>query len=246
MNQGDDFMELLELQDNLDMITKTELLERTRERGAPISDRQLTALVSEGLIPQSARIGSRGGAYPALVAEQLWFVKKYRSRGLSVKAVKELLPLWRYMKRAIRDHEISLPEFQYIARENVTMTEGWYAVPSVLQETLPCMKCEKDEWQTLTFRLKDGSELQAVGDQTVTIGFAMAKQDPETGKVHIASRMRLAVPRDDEGYNDDSVILGIPNGVELPAHDHHEPEKVSVTNGPVSDDRIGSEKGAAA
>lgn len=244
MNEGDDFMELMELQGNLDMITKTELLASTRVHGAGVTDRQLTSFVSDGLLPKSARIGSRGGAYPALVQEQLNFVKRYRKRGLSVQSVKELLPLWRYMKRAIRDHEVSLSEFEYIARENVTQPEAWYAVPSVLQEALPCPKCKKEEWQDLKFRLKNGDELPAVGDDTVTIGFVMAKQDDDGG-VCTVSRMRLAVPRDDEGHNDTSIVLGVPNGIELP-DELHQPEEVSVTVEPTGDGQVGSEEGEAA
>jgi len=245
MNEGDDFMELMELQGNLEMITKSQVLERTREMGTTISDRQLTAMVSDGLIPQSARIGSRGGAYPALVLEQLWFVKRYRSRGLSVKAVKELLPLWRYMKRAVRGHEISLDEFQYIARENVTQTEAWYAVPSVLQETLPCRTCDKENWRELRFRMKGGDVLPAAGNDTVTLGFVMASQDDETGKVKIVSRTRIAIARDDEGHNDSSIILGIPNGLELPV-EQCAPEEVSVANGSAGNGRAGNEEGGAA
>jgi DNA-binding transcriptional MerR regulator len=245
MNEGDDFMELLELQGNLNMITKTQLLESTRKHGPGITDRQLTSFVSDGLLPKSARIGSRGGAYPALVEDQLYFVRSFRKRGLSVQAVKELLPLWRYMKRAIRDHEVSLSEFEYIARETVTLPEAWYAVPSVLQENLPCPACDEKEWCGLKFRMKDGTELPAVGS-TVTIGFAMAKQD-EDGGVRRVSTLRLAVPREDEGHNDTSVVLGIPNGMQLPDELHPQDEEVSTSTGPTHDGQVGgSEEGEAA
>ena len=138
MDEGNDFMELLELQGNLEMVTKSELLEQARGHGASVSDRQLTSFASEGLIPKSARIGSRGGAYPKLVVDQLNFVSRFRQRGMSVQGVKELLPLWRYMQRATRKHEVSLAEFERVARMSITTPEAWFAVPGVLQETLPC------------------------------------------------------------------------------------------------------------
>ena len=215
MDEGNDFMELLELQGNLEMVSKSELLEKIRSRGQSISDRQLTSYVSEGLIPKSARIGSRGGAYPQITVDLLIFVTHFRHRGLSVNAIRELLPLWRYLRRAIREHEISLREFEYIARQTITLPEAWFAVPSVLMDVLPCPNCKRDQLIKIKFRLKDGSLQSVDGDDPVSIGFVMAQLDEKSGTAEPHYRMRIAIPRKDEGYNPSSIVLGIPNGIPL-------------------------------
>ncbi|HVX21411.1 MAG TPA: hypothetical protein VHB02_08685 [Acidimicrobiales bacterium] len=225
-----EFMELLDLQGNLEMVTKSELIEEARKRGAAMSDRQLISLVSEGLLPKSARIGSRGGAYPKLVVRQLVFVSRFRKRGLSVQAIRELLPLWKYMQRALRDRELSLEEFQYVARESITVPEAWYAAPAVLQECLPCPFCLAEDYADLTIRLKDNTVCK-VGDQ-ISIGFAMVGEDPETHKPEFKARTRIAVPQPDEGFNSSSIILGVPNGAELPSEPPHRP--VAISSGPAS------------
>jgi len=215
MDEGNDFMELLELQGNLEMVTKSELLEQARGHGASVSDRQLTSFASEGLIPKSARIGSRGGAYPKLVVDQLNFVSRFRQRGMSVQGVKELLPLWRYMQRATRKHEVSLAEFERVARMSITTPEAWFAVPGVLQETLPCPQCSHERLNGISFLMKDGSREVVGAEGTVSVGFIMGRLDEETGKATPWLPMRLAIPRDDEGFNATSVVLGIPMNVEL-------------------------------
>jgi hypothetical protein len=57
-------MAFLELQGSTEMVTKSELMERVRLLGSPISDRNLSYYGSIGLIPPAVRIGARGGAYP--------------------------------------------------------------------------------------------------------------------------------------------------------------------------------------
>jgi DNA-binding transcriptional MerR regulator len=239
MDEGGDFMELLELQGNLEMVTKSELLDLVRKYGRHISDRQLTSFMSEGLIPKSARIGSRGGAYPRIVVDLVLFITRFRRRGLSVTAIKELLPTWRYLRRALREHEISLAEFEYIARQTITLQEAWFAVPSLLMDALPCPNCGAGQLDEVRFRLKDGSVQPVDGDDAVSVGFVMAQLDDESGTAKAHYRVRLAIPRPDEGYNTSSVILGVTNGIPL-----HQPgcapEDVSA---PASDSRVGVEEG---
>jgi len=215
MNEGNDFMELLELQGNLEMVTKSELLDQARRHGASVSDRQLVSFAAEGLIPKSARIGSRGGAYPQLVVDELVFISRFRQRGMTVQGIKELLPLWRYMQRATRDREVSLSEFERIARANITMAEAWFAVPAVLQETLPCPSCSHERLNEIAFVCKDGSVMKVSPSEVVSIGFIMGTLDEKTGRATPRLPMRLAIPQEDEGFNPSSIILGVPNGVEL-------------------------------
>ncbi len=51
-------MELLSIQGNLDLITKTELIEWARRHDIPLTGRQITSYITEGLLPKTARIGS--------------------------------------------------------------------------------------------------------------------------------------------------------------------------------------------
>lgn len=239
MDEGNDFMELLELQGNLEMVTKSELLEKVRKQRQSISDRQLTSFMSEGLIPKSARIGSRGGAYPAIVVDLLFFITRFRRRGLSVNAIRELLPLWRYLRRALREHEISLGEFEYVARQTITIPEAWFAVPSVFMDVLPCPNCEASRFAEMRFILKDGSVQPADGAEPISIGFVMAQLDEESGIAEAHYPLRLAIPLPDEGHNPSSVILGIANGIPL-RKPGCSPEVVSV---PAPEARVGVEEG---
>jgi DNA-binding transcriptional MerR regulator len=211
VDEGNDFMELMEIQGNLDLVTKSELLDEVRRHGARMTDRQLTSLVTEGLVPKSARIGSKGGAYPRIVVDLLTFISRSRSRGLSVQAIRELLPVWRYLRRAVRTREVSLAELEYIARQSVTLTEAVFAVPSMLQEALPCPFCQRDELDGIKFIAKDGRPL----DAPVTVGFVIAQTDEDTGRTVRRAVLRIAIPLGDEGDNPTSLILGIPNGVPL-------------------------------
>ncbi len=86
------FLDYMELQGTNDMVTKTELLEEVRTHGRSISDRTLTYYTSQGLIPGAVRVGSRAGAYPRVVVELLCWIVGARDRGLSVDALRELLP----------------------------------------------------------------------------------------------------------------------------------------------------------
>lgn len=247
MDEGNDFMTLLELQDSLEMITKTELLDQARKEGIPMSDRQLTALATDGLIPKSARIGSRSGAYPKVVLDQLKFVKRWRGRGMSVPAVKELLPIWRYMLRARRGREVSLAEFEFIARTSITLPEAWFSAPIVMQESLPCPNCTAPALADMTFLLKNG-ERQCVTDDgtTVSFGFVMFTEDEETHEVRKVTSMRMAVPGVNEETNPSSIILGIPTGVEIPVGDEGTHfEKVSMSTGPTQKGAVESWEGDA-
>ena len=147
MDEGNDFMELLELQDNLEMVTKTELLDRARTHGASISDRQLTSFASEGLLPKSARIGSRGGAFPKLAVEQLLFVSRFaKAWGCRFRRSRSCYPYGGTCSVRSRAKEVSLTEFEYVARASITLQEAWFAVPSVLQQELRIQYAIPGRW----------------------------------------------------------------------------------------------------
>ncbi len=139
---------------------------------------------------------------------------------------------------------MSLTEFEYVARESITLPEAWFAVPGVLQMALPCPVCCAGAMADIKFRLKDGT-LQAVGgEDPVSIGFIVATRTEEGGEIKMEYPLRFAIPRQDEGYNPSSIVLGVPNGVDLPpcgAGKHG--QGVSLVGGP-ADGPDGAGEGA--
>jgi DNA-binding transcriptional MerR regulator len=206
------FLEYLQLQgSDPKLVTKSELLSEVRQRGYSVGDRQLTFYISEGLIPKSVRVGSRAGAYPSIVVDLLEWVLRAKEGGLSVEAIRELLPVWKYLVRARKDGRIDLSELEYIARQRVTTIEGSYAVPAVLADVLYdlCRECRAK----LILVLKDGTERKA-GDKSLTVGFAIARRaDEESGetKPKWVARTRISLARDSTDAADDptTVILGL-------------------------------------
>jgi DNA-binding transcriptional MerR regulator len=165
------FMEYLELQGSTDLVTKSELISEVRSSGNSVSDRQLTFYVSEGLIPKSVRVGTRAGVYPRVVVELLSWILTARDRGVPIEAIKELIPVWRYLVRARRERLMSLTELEYIARQHVTSLEGIIAVPMLVGDVLMgyCPPCRSD----IKIIRKDGTE-KSIDDTETTVGFAFA------------------------------------------------------------------------
>jgi hypothetical protein len=205
MSEESDFLDLLQLQENLDMISKLELLDWAKDHGLSLTDRKLTSLMAEGLLPKTARIGSRGGAFPKIAERQLWFVLKSRERGLSVAAVRELIPVWRYLLRAVRNREMVVGELERIASEHLTMTEAVYALPSVVSSALPCPHCRAEELSAIKFIMKDGTVASRDNGDKVTIGFANTATDCD-----VKDFTRLAIPDADEENDPSTVVLHVP------------------------------------
>jgi hypothetical protein len=205
MSEEGDFLDLLQLQDNLDMISKSELLDWAKENRLSLTDRKLTSLMAEGLLPKTARIGSRGGAFPKIAERQLWFVLRCRDRGISVAAVRELIPVWRYLLRAVRDREVVIGELERVASEHLTMSEAVYALPNVVSSQLPCARCSPDELSAIKFRMKDGTVVSRGNGDKVTIGFANTATDCD-----LKDFTRLAIPDVDEENDPSTVVLHVP------------------------------------
>lgn len=207
------FMEYLQLQgSDPELVTKSELIAAVRKRGYSVSDRQLTFYVSEGLIPKSVRAGSRAGVYPLIVVTLLAWILRAKDGGLSVEAIRELLPVWKYLVRARKDGRIDLGELEYIARQHVATIGGSYAVPAVVDDVLlhgVCPKCRAE----LIVVLKDGTE-RNLSDPSTTVGFAIARRaDEESGETNPTwvARTRIALARVCEATATDptTVILGL-------------------------------------
>lgn len=202
MTDETDFLELLKLQDSLDLVTKSEVIEWAKKHHLTLTNRRLTSLIAEGLLPKTARIGSRGGAFPKMVQEQLRFVIRWRDRGLSVSALRELLPVWRYMVRAVRQHEVDIALLESVAVDSVETEEALYALPAVILQTLPCPNCEGESLSEIKFRMKDGVVMSRGADDNISIGFVNIGIK---GDFHPFAR--VSIPHANEINDPSSIVL---------------------------------------
>jgi hypothetical protein len=211
-------LELLELQGSTDLVTKSELKKYVRQQGGQISDRNITYYASVRLIPPAVRIGARGGAYPKVVGELLSWVVRSRDWGLSIEAIRELIPLWRLLMQGRRSGCIDLAEFEYVARANVTLAEANRAVPFLISDLITslCDDCRRK----ISWLLKDGTMFDASGTEPMTLSFILAELDPNTGDGREIAWTQLQLPGIGSPNADDptTIVLGVPNGVCLRPH----------------------------
>jgi DNA-binding transcriptional MerR regulator len=224
MLEGSEFLEYLELQDSLDMVTKSELLDSVRARGARVTDRQLTTYISEGLVPRSARIGSRSGAFPKIVIDVLLWVDSCRQRGVPLEAIRELVPLYKFLKRAVRTKELDFTEFEYVARQFVRSPEAGYAVPGLIEWCLPCPVHETDALTSIRFKMKGGDIVDPAVDRFIPLSFTL--YDSEDDEWFERSSYRYAIPLGFDHHRED-IVLGLPIGQDVP----HRPEGVGLGHG---------------
>jgi len=211
------FMEYLQLQDSSELVTKSELIQEVRSLGNSVSDRQLTFYVSEGLLPKSVRAGTRAGVYPKIVTELLSWILTSRDRGIPIEAIKELLPVWKFLVRSRREHRLDLGELEYVARQHVLSVEGAIAVPMLVADVLTdyCRGCRGD----IRIVRKNGEE-RSIDDVETTVGFAFATRvQSESGEESVRwmgqTRLTLAYVED---FHEDptTVLLGIRPNEALP------------------------------
>lgn len=193
------FMEYLELQGGeTRLVTKSELMSEVRDAGFKLSDRQLTFYMSENLIPLSVRAGSRAGVYPAVVVKLMVWILYMRRMGLSIEALRELLPVWKFLIRSRNAGRLNLGELEYVARQHVSSDDALSAVPTVVSYVMVyclCPDCRRE----ITLVDRDGNETAM--DETTSIGFAIAgplhAEDDELPSVDrwvARTRINLAVP----------------------------------------------------
>lgn len=216
------FLEYLQLQgDEPDLVTKSELLGQIRKSGYSLSDRQLTFYMTEGLIPRSVRVGTRAGAYPKIVVRLARWIVAGRDAGVSLDALKELLPVWKYLMRVQKDGVLDVAELEYLARQHVTSVEGSIGVPRVVSWVMSescCPSCQKK----IEIVYKNGDR-KALSDAEATIGFAIARtpteDDDDAGdsapRWFASTRLTLG-QRHDHSTDPTTVILGVPLNATLP------------------------------
>jgi DNA-binding transcriptional MerR regulator len=231
------FLEYLQLQDGSSaLVTKSELVSRIRKQGYSLSDRQLTFYVTEGLVPRSVRVGTRAGAYPAIVVSLLEWVVAARDAGVSIDALKELLPVWKFLIRAYNDKSLDIGELEYVARQHVTSLEGSMVVPRLVTWVMTercCPECQVG----VDIVYKDGTT-KPISSVDATIGFAIARtptDDEEESNVprwYASTRLSLGHQRK-FATDPTTVLLGVKPNAEIPADEepspqsaHHRPEEV--------------------
>lgn len=170
------FFEYLELQGGDGrLLTKSELLSKVRQAGFSLSPRQLTFYISENLVPQSVRAGSRAGVYPAIVADLMIWILAMRKAGASIEALRELLPIWKFLVRSRTNHLLDIAELELVARQHAESTEAQYAVPAVVTHVMHrtcCPNCHaRDEIKVVD---KERVSRRMVAPET-TVGFAIAR-----------------------------------------------------------------------
>jgi DNA-binding transcriptional MerR regulator len=189
---GSDFFEYVELQGGTgELITKSELMTAVRDGGYKLSERQLTFYVSEGLIPQSVRAGSRAGVYPAIVQELMIWILHMRKAGASIDALRELLPVWKFLIKSRREQVLDIAEFEIVARQHLTRSEALLAVPMVVARVMLEICRPNCAPTSDSIMLVDKNRDQKpITDPQATIGFAIARplsEDDPDGE-HPASR----------------------------------------------------------
>lgn len=210
---GNDFFDFMAMMPEPKVFTKQELLDEVRKNGFMISDRQLTTYVTEGIVPKSVRVGSRQGVFPAAVARLLHWVGMVRDdRGISLESTKELVPAWKFARRARCEGVFDVAAFELVVRENLISKEAMYALPSVFHAEMWCPDCI----QKMEFRLKDGTITRHTDAKPFSLSFEMFSQD-SAGEYKSISSTRVTFPSHALETDPGLVVVGIPLDVPVPA-----------------------------
>ena len=163
-------------------VRESELITEVRNAGFKLSDRQLTFYMSEGLIPLSVRAGSRVGVYPAVVVDLMHWLLFMRNLGVSIDALRELLPVWKFLKRSLKGKSVDLAELELVARQHVSSPGALSAAPAAVSYVLNCL-C--DCCRPKVKLINRAGEVTTL-DEVISIGFAIAA--PLTAEAEVEER----------------------------------------------------------
>ena len=236
MTVDNDPIELLGIQSSTDLVTKADILRSVRASGRSISDRTLTYYSTQGLLPKALRIGARSGAYPKIVEELVCWVIDARERDLPMEAIKELLPLWRYLARAQRSNQFDVAEIEYIARQHIKREDANRDVPwligAMTHSVNFCTECQGD----VSWVLKDGNVRQLNSSEEFRLGFVLTEFDPDMNEARVVGWTQLVLPGFSLPAEDDpaTIWLGAPVGArvccEPSGHKTEEEEGILATS----------------
>lgn len=212
------FMEFLELQDGSDLVTKTELLAAVRAAGFQLSNRQLTFYTSEGLIPLSVRAGSRAGVYPKVVEQLMMWLLYMRRIGVSIDVLRELLPVWKFLKRSVKNRLVDLAELELVASQHVSSPGALSAFAAAVSVELNALcDCCRQKVKLID---RDGEESDFV--KTTSIGFAIAapihgdEDDDRVPADKWVARTRISVAISTKQPNEDPTTVRLGRKVNEP------------------------------
>jgi DNA-binding transcriptional MerR regulator len=228
--QENGFFEYLELQGNDELVLKSELQAEVRRAGLSLSVRNLTFYISEGLVPQSVRAGSRAGVYPKIVVELMIWILSMRKAGASIDTLRELLPIWKFLIRSRLSHRLDIGELEYVARQFATSTASQFAVPAVVAQVMLDVCCQNPHPDDDIIVVdKVGVERKMTAAET-TIGFSIARplepddddlDDDDEGPARqwIASRRITLSPAWSPNSDPTAVMMGRRNDEPMPPDD---------------------------
>jgi hypothetical protein len=202
------FLEYLNLQENHDdLITRTELLTKARQAGHAITDRQLTFYTTQSLLPHALRTGTGPGNYPAIVSDLIEWVLDNRRAGLSVDALRELLPIWKLIAKAHVQGFLHLTDLEDTARASITSLEAAYALPRIVAFLFAQYLPPRGNEVHVT--TKDGETLSNY-DPAVCINFAVVYpgRPVEHYSPTVIARLALA-PVGDPRTDPATIVLGL-------------------------------------
>lgn len=202
------FMELLDLQGDDVLISKSELLDKMRTSGRVLTDRTLTYYIEEGLIPKAARFG-RSAAFPAIASQLLAIVVDLKKRGVSSNAVRELVALWKPLVRERQhQHSMHLATLEEVARQRVESPEASAVVPWLVDVVLnsACPTCVG----TVAVFDKRGELVDRSGSSAEWINFMLTEFDPTLGKARVVGHVQLTLPgmAEPDEHDPRTVVLG--------------------------------------
>lgn len=173
---NDSVLEYLRLQrrDPHAFVTRSELIAEVREAGYQLSARQLTYYTSVGLVPHSMRIGTHTGVYPAVVMQLVMWILRARDTGVSIEALRELRPVWKFLVQARVDRELNIERLEYVAGQHITSTEARVNLAGTVADVMG-----QRPHDDIDIVYKDRTRVTLGGDQAAIIGFATVTADSE-------------------------------------------------------------------
>ncbi|MFD8104648.1 hypothetical protein ACFV24_34430 [Nocardia fluminea] len=212
------FLEYLQLQEgDPSLVTKSELIAAVRQAGYRLTARKLAFYTAEGLVPHSVRVGSHSGVYPRVVVDLMKWILRARDAHVSTSALRELMPVWRFLIRVRAAGVLDIAELELVARQHVASVEGSINVPRLVIDTLG---------QSMDREIEILYKADALGGRLrkrssapdATLGFAIVKPADEVGDSQwfAATRIAIAPLRTYASESASTVILGAKPNEKLP------------------------------
>jgi hypothetical protein len=131
-----DIQDLFGIQGNFDVVTRDELFVEANLRGAELSDRQLTTLITEHVFPYSARFGDREGVWPRVAIDLLAFLGLQRRASASMESLRQIVPVWVYIEGCRRRDVIDFDDFEQLALKSVRTARAGMMIPWLVGDLL--------------------------------------------------------------------------------------------------------------